>query len=591
MRKRVADIIVETLAEKGIADCFEVVGGGAMHLNHALVQCEEIRKIFCHHEQACAMAAEAYARVSGKTALVCVTSGPGGLNTLNGVEGAWVDSLPMVVLAGQPRIETSVAYTGLKLRTRGVQEFEITESVKNMTKYAVKLTNPLLVKKEVEKAVDIAMSGRRGPVWIDVPLDIQAMIVEEEEMVRCEDEIKIPEVSDEEIIELYSVLRAAKRPCLLTGSGIRTSDATEKFRECADILKLPIVGGALQADILYNGHPFYFGMSGNIGPRAGNFILQNADVILVLGNSLSFKQTGFNQSEFAPKAKIYMVDVDENEAKKFSGREIHLIHSDLNLFFDKILKVGEAVGTNEEWYRYCRKVCQKYPVYELEGEAGEKDRVAQIKFWEIFNEKVSKDAIVALGNSSCVHGKLQTGIYQPNQRVLVNYNSGSMGDDLPEAIGAAVAEKREVICVTGDGSFMMNMQELQTLIHNNLPIKIIVFSNQGYGAIRQTCRNFFGGQYTGCDAESGISFPEFRRVAEAFEIPYKNCENNGEIQQSIQWLLEQEKYAFLEIQQRLSDMAIPKVMSKMDENNAWITPALQDMYPFLDKREVDEWML
>ena len=591
--QRVADIVVQTLIDNGIDVCFSVVGGGAMHLNNAFINKKnEIKTIYNHHEQACTMAAEGYARLSGKIAAVCVTSGPGGTNAINGVQGAWVDSLPMIIISGHPRLDTTVAVTGLDIRTRGVQENNIIEQVKYITKYAVLVKQSNMIKYEIEKALDIAMDGRRGPVWIDVPLDIQGSLIEESELITYERKQQMSVVAESDINTLNQWLKSAKRPCILTGSGIRTSNTIKEFKKFCKRVQIPIVGGALQADINYNGEKLYFGMSGTMGPRCGNFILQNADLILVLGNSLSTKQTGFNQKEFAPNAKIVMVDIQEDEAKK-PGLHIDLfLHSDLRKFFEKYIENTDIFTADAKWINYCEEVYRelsKYEMLEINKPFDNSERVPALLFWKKFLENMKEDEVIALGNSSCVHGGLQYGIDNKKQRVLVNYNCGSMGDDLPEAIGAAVYEKN-VYCITGDGSIMMNLQELQTIVHNNLPIKTVIFNNEGYGAIRTTCDNFFNGQKAGCDATSGISFPNFEKISKAFDIDYYRVENIGQLEGGIQWIKNQKSYCILEIYQRLDDIKGPKVTSKMDQNGVFHTPGLQEMEPAIPKEVFAKFM-
>lgn len=584
---------MDILVENSIQDCFMVVGGGAMHLNNALALRNDIRKVFCHHEQACAMAAEAYARACGKLAVVCVTSGPGALNTLTGVEGAWVDNIPMLVISGQARYATSVEASGLPLRYRGVQEFEITESVKNMTKYVKKIKNPVDIRKELVYAIQMALSGRRGPVWIDIPLDIQSTLVEEEALMPANLEIPVvPCATDLDMQNLLTILKEAKRPVLLTGSGLRSSNTVELFRKIAEHMEVPIIGGALQADILYNGFPKYYGMSGSVGPRAGNIILQNADVIVALGNSLGYKQTGFAQEQFAPSAKIIMVDVDSYEAQKPGLRIERLIHSDIELFLKKIELMDFLIHVPDEWIQYCETVYNRFHAieyYDVENE--EKERISQYEFWEEYARLESEDGIIALGNSNCVVGRLQKGVCYPNQRTLVNYNCGSMGDDLPEAIGITIALNKTVTCVTGDGSIMMNLQEMQTIVHNKLPIKVVIFSNDGYAAIRQTNKNFFDGLYIGCDGKSGVSFPSFEKIAFAFGMPYRKCSNKEELADAISWLNTQSQYAILEIEQKINDPIVPKVMSRMREDKTFESPALHDMYPFIDMEKLQEYMI
>lgn len=592
MKKRVADIIMEILQENGIEDCFCVVGGGAMHLNNALARCNKINKYYNHHEQACAMSAEAYVRMSGRLPLVCVTSGPGGTNTLTGVLCAWQDSLPMLILAGQVRTEISVERAGLPLRQRGEQEYEIVPAVKYMTKYANKVTNPMEIKRELQKAIDIALSGRRGPVWLDIPLDVQGAIVEEENLYPSQISVDLSPAPDHEDMNfLYRTLQEAKRPCILVGSGVRVSNTIEKFRAFVSKLRVPVVAGIHVSDAHYLEYPLYYGMSGTLGPRVGNFILQNADVIVTIGNSLHLTQTGFNQEAFAPNAKIIMVDIDQNEAYKPGLRIYKLIHADLDKFFDMADEYAEEIDAPEEWITYCNRLRERFPIIEIPKDLNMKGKVRQNYFWSIFDKKEPEDCIVAFGNSMGVAGVVQKGIQKPRQRLIANFWVGTMGNDLPEAFGAAIAAKREVICTTGDGSIMMNLQELQTIKHYDAPVKIVLFSNQGYGTIRNTCKNFFDGTKVGCDPESGVGMPDFEKIANAFGYHYRRCATNEEAEECIDWLFASERHAFLEVMQDFDDVFEPKLQSRLLPDNSFATPALHDMAPFIEKEELDKWML
>lgn len=592
MKKRVADIIMDILCENGITDCFSVVGGGAMHLNNAFARCGQINKYYNHHEQACAMSAEAYVRMSGKLPVVCVTSGPGGTNTLTGVLCAWQDSLPMLILAGQVRTEISVEATGLPLRQRGEQEYEIVPAVRYMTKYANKIVNALEIKRELQKAIDMALSGRRGPVWLDIPLNVQGAIIEEEDLYPVQRSIDLsPAPCYEDMEFLNRILHEAKRPCILVGSGVRVSNTVERFRAYVDKIKVPVVAGIHVADAHYLEYPLYYGMSGTIGPRVGNFILQNADVIVTIGNSLHLTQTGFNQEAFAPHAKIVMVDIDQNEAYKPGLRIYKLIHTDLNRFFDVADKYAEKIEVPEEWISYCNRLKERFPIIEIPKDLDMKGKVRQNYFWSIFEKKEPEDCIVAFGNSMGVAGVVQKGIQKPEQRLIANFWVGTMGNDLPEAFGAAIAAKREVICTTGDGSIMMNLQELQTIKHYNAPVKIILFSNQGYGTIRNSCKNFFDGTKVGCDPESGVGMPDFEKIANAFGYHYRKCASNEEAEDCIDWLFASESLAFLEVMQDFDDAFEPKLQSRLLPDNSFATPALHDMAPFIEKEELDKWML
>lgn len=594
MKKRIADIITEILVENGIKTCFSVVGGGAMHLNNAFALNSEIETIFNHHEQACAMAAEGYARLSGTMAAVCVTSGPGGLNALTGVEGAWVDSIPMIVISGHPRYETTVAATGLNLRCRGVQENDIIYAVKKITKYAKLVIEPLSIRREMQKAIKIAMDGRRGPVWLDIPLNVQGAIVETDDLEKEEPfQSEVPAVTKNHIKQVVALLSEAKRPCILTGSGIRASNAIKEFREFASKLGVPIVGGALQGDICYNGQDNYFGISGSSGPRIGNFILQNADMILVLANSLAFKQTGFNQKAFAPDAKIVMIDAQRDEGLKPGLIVEFFIHGEIKDFFNKYLQYGKSIAVDEKWFSYCKMLQSRFSPYEAlenHGTIAPDERVSALHFWKEFMDKAKPQTVITLGNSSCVAGILQEGVNSLEQRILVNYNCGSMGDDLPQAIGAAIVTKDEVYCITGDGSIMMNLQELQTIRQYGLPIKVVLFMNNGYAALRNTWSNFFHGIYAGCDQDSGVSFPEFGMIAKAFGFPYFQCNQTRDLAEGLAWIDDQKGAAILGIAQQINDIQAPKVASKMLEDGTFITPALHDMSPFLSEDELYELM-
>ena len=592
MKKRVADILIESLVECGITDCFAVVGGGAMHIDNALAIHPEINKYFCHHEQACAMAAEGYAKACGKMALVSVTSGPGALNTLNGVEGAYVDNVPMIIVAGHPRWDTTVNATGLNLRYRGVQEFDIVPAISGMTKYARTILDPLEIRKEIKRAVTIAMDGRRGPVWLTVPLNIQSAIVDELDLYPDEtaDTVKYC-ISDHLIDDINDDIQNSERPVILAGSGIRTGGEVERFREWTAKMKIPVISGALLPDIMYEGAPYYFGASGAAGERRGNFVLQNSDLVIAIGNSLALKQTGFNQELFAPHAKIIMVDATEDEGKKPGLRVDKFVHSDVRTFFDIAFDKVNEWNDNTGWLDYCGSLKEKLGDIDAVKASDDKERVSNHYMWEVLNSKLPDDAMIALGNSTCTHGGLYKSVKCPDQRIIVNYNSGSMGDDLPEAMGMFVASQNDVICVTGDGSIMMNLQEFQTIVHYGMSIKTIIMSNEGYNAIRQTNKNFFNGVYIGCDQESGVSMPDFGKVVSAFDIPYRKCENVGQLDEALDWLLTQEGAAVLEVNQLLDDPIMPRVMSKMREDGSFYTPALHEMSPEISEELMNELMI
>ena len=589
MKKRVADIIIDTLADNGITNAFCVVGGGAMYLDNALGTSKRIKTIFNHHEQACAMAAEGYAKYTqNKPALVCVTSGPGGTNTLTGIMGAYQDSVPIIVISGQVRYDTTVAQSGLNLRRRGEQEFDITNSIKNMTKYCKMVIDPLSIKQEVQKAYDIAMSGRRGPVWLDIPLNVQSATVEEDELYPVNSKIEYITPPKQNFNEVIELLKSAKRPCILAGSAIRSAGVHDEFMEFLNCVKIPVVSAICQSDVISTENELCGGTSGTLSSRSGNFILQNSDVILVLGCSLGFKQTGFAQENFAPQAKIIMVDINPDEAKKEGLNIYKFLHSDLKTFFD--LSKNIRITASVDWLNYSKNVTARFsPFGEAECENANA-RVNASEFWKKFLSSSKAPDIIAVGNSSSGAGLLQYSTQHSNQRVLVNFNCGSMGDDLPLALGAAVAANKEVYLSTGEGSFMMNLQELATIKHNNIPVKMIVFLNEGYGNIKQTCKNYFNGQNIGCGPDS-LGFPNFEKLAQAFEIPHKKCSKTSEIEESIEWASKQNGFCLVEILQKLDNPPRPRLMSKYNEDGTFEKPRLEDMFPFLDKDEMDKLMI
>ncbi len=586
MKKRIADIIMETLVENGITDAFCVVGGGSMHLDNAIGINPDINVIFNNHEQACAMACEGYARTCGKMALCLVTSGPGGTNTLTGVMGAYQDSIPMIIISGQVRYATTIAESGLNLRRRGEQEFDIINSVQNMTKYAKMITNPLSIKQEVQHAIDVAMSGRRGPVWLDIPLDIQAAEVEEESLLPALPKPNIIKCSDSDFNELKDLIKKAKSPCFLAGSAVSSTQSQEKFLRVLEKWQVPTVTATCVCDVLYNEHPLYFGTTGGVGTRAGNFVMQNSDVLVVFGSSLGFKQTTFDQSAFAPNSKVIMIDVNPDEAKK-SGLNIYkFIHSDIINIFDKILN-DEEISVDKNWLAHCNKLKNKFEFFE-NAIGKPEERVNIYNFWKKYSELESDENVTILGNSSCITPRLQYNNTKAKQLTFTNINCGSMGWDIPSALGSSVACKKPVTIASGDGSFMMNLQELQTIKHNNLPVRIMLFSNNGYRAIEQTCNNYFNGLKVGCTPESGLSMPNFENVAKAFDFPYKKCSTNAELENSINWLLSQNGYCILEVEQFYPMLPAPLLKPRLNEDGTTAKINFFDMYPFLNKETIEE---
>ena len=587
MKIRVADYIANLLVEKGIKNVFTVVGGGAMHLNDAFGQHKDIECIYNHHEQASAIAAEAYARVNSKIAGVCVTSGPGGTNALTGVLCAWLDSIPMLVISGQTRYATTVESTGLKLRQFGEQEYNIIESVRPMTKYSIMVKNPYEIRYHIEKAIYEATTGRMGPCWIDVPLDVQSAIIDDSQLPGFNFS-KESKFSNEYCEIITEKIRNAEAPVLIVGSSVRKMGYVDQIHELVSKLNIPVICPTTISDTFDNSHPLYYGNFGVFGGRVGNFIIQNSDLTLALGARMSFKQIGFNYSSFAPNAEKIIVDVDSEELKK-STLDIDIpINADLVDVISALNEfITEKLPIKNVWMNYCNILRDRYKP--MPQKASESETVNPYYFASKLQEKMPDDGIIVVGNSCACVSILQMGISKKGQRLFGNVNCGTMGYDIPAAIGAALAAKKAVICATGDGSFQMNIQELQTIVHNNLPVKLIVFNNEGYQAIVQSQKNFFGGVLSGCTRESGISFPSFEKISNAYGIPYKKIICHEDVSTGLDWLLSLDSYGLCEIIQDTSQPIEPKVMSKKLPDGTLVSPPIDDLSPFLEKGEYEKY--
>ncbi|MDL2263813.1 thiamine pyrophosphate-binding protein [Synergistaceae bacterium OttesenSCG-928-I11] len=584
MKIRTADYIADFLANNGITEVFSVVGGGAMHLNNALGVNKRLHCTYNHHEQASAMAAESYAKVTNKPAVVCVTSGPGGTNALTGVLSAWLDNQPMIVISGQVRYNITVESTGLNLRQFGEQEYEIIKSVKAMTKYAVMVDRAEDIEYHLAKALHLATSGRKGPCWIDVPMDIQGCMIDTDHLTRYFPEQAASDVSS----DVATILRELARshcPIIIAGSGVRSSGCLDDFKKLIHRMKIPVICPTSIVDLFQNDDPLYFGMFGVFGGRTGNFIIQNADLLISFGCRMSFKQIGFNYEDFAPNAKKIVIDVDKEELKKKTIQIDFPINADLA----NIVKgLGEYSGefannTNQKWLEYCSFLKGKFsPVTD---EQRRSVSISAYRFADEWNSLISEGSITVVGNNCAAVSFLQVGTTKRGQRLFGNVNCGSMGYDIPAAIGAAIASGGPVFCITGEGSSQMNIQELQTIVHNHLPVKIVIFNNNSYQAVVQSQGRFFDGVLAGCDNDSGISFPSFEKLSLAYGFPYRSISRSEEIAMAIKWLEEVQTYAILEVFQVEPDPIIPKLSSKKLDNGQLISPPIDDLFPFLGREE------
>ena len=600
MKIRVADYIADMLVKNGIHHVFSVTGGGAMHLNDGLGHKEGLTCIYNHHEQACAIAAESYARINNQIAAVCVTTGPGGTNAITGVLGGWLDSIPMLILSGQVRYDTTVRSTGLNIRAYGDQEYDIVKMVSNITKYAWMVTDAADIRYCLEKALYLAKTGRPGPVWLDIPLNVQGAYIETEQL-RGYDPLEeqknvVPKVTDELAKEIIAKIRNAKRPVFNAGNGIRIAGAAEIFLRVVEKLGIPVVTGWNSIDLIYDTHPLYTGRAGIMGDRAGNWAVQNSDVLLSVGSRLSIRQVGYQYQSWARAAYTIIEDVDAEELKKPD------LHVDMPVWADaKDLlealernleeKVPEKQKRNQqEWIRCCQNWKKCYPVVQ-EKHKMQKGPVNVYAFIGKFSSLLPENKITVVGNgSACVVGSHGYEI-KKGQRFITNSAVASMGYDLPAAIGACIASgEQDMICVTGEGSIQMNLQELQTIIHHRFPIKIFVINNGGYHSIRQTQKNFFGDPLVGIGAESGdLSFPSMEKLAWAYGYPYQKITDNcrlEEIKETLQIHGPAICEVFVDTQQKFE----PKCASKRLEDGSMVSAPLEDLAPFLSQEELKQQM-
>lgn len=593
MKVKVSDYIADFLVERGITDIFTVVGGGAMHMNDSFGHHPEINCIYNHHEQASAIAAEAYFRIDHKMAAVCVTSGPGAINALNGVAGAYMDSIPMLVLSGQAKTGITVRGSGLKLRTLGNQEFDIVSAVGSMTKYAEMIMRPERIRYCLEKAVSVAGSGRPGPCWLDIPLDIQGAYIETDGLEGYEAEpeegVLEEDALNDAVEKVAERIAEAKRPVIYAGNGIRISGAAKLLKELTEKTGIPVATCWDSIDLAETDDPYYVGRGGTMGDRAGNFAVQNSDFLLCIGSRLSIYQVGYDVRTWAREAYVVDVDIDPEELKKPTIRVELPVCADAGEFMRRLLeKVRPDVKARyAEWARQCRRWKETYPVV-LEKHYQEKEAVNIYAFIDKLSRMLPENAITVAANGSASVVGSQAYYIGNGQRFIMNCALSSMGYDLPAAIGTCLAAgRKEIICIAGDGSIQMNIQELQTIVTNRLPIKIFVINNGGYHQIRLTQNNIFHNGLVGVGPESGdLGFPDFEKLSGAYGIPYCRIKSQCEMEEKAGAVLASESFVLCEVFCSTTQIFEPKSATKKLEDGTLASPPLEDMAPFLTREEL-----
>lgn len=589
---RVSEFVAGFLAARGVNHVFMVTGGGAMFLNDAIGFHPAITPVFQHHEQACAMAAEGYARVSGGVGVVNVTTGPGGINALNGVFGAWTDSVPMLVISGQVKRETCLATTPVPgLRQLGDQEAEIVRMVQPITKSAVVLADPQQVRFEFERAWFLATDGRPGPVWIDIPIDVQSSFVDADSLPGFEPPLAPPRADadlDDAVKRVIARLAGAERPVLLAGTGIRAANALAPFEAAIRALGLPVVT-AWTHDIIASDDPLFCGRPGTIGTRAGNFTTQNADVLLVVGSRLNIRQISYNYAGFAPGAFKIQVDIDAAEMDKPFLTIDDKIVADAGAFLTRMAALAPGAGfpsdRHRSWLDWAKQRETLYPQV-LPKHREWQGKINPYHFMEELFSALNERDVVITGNATACIMSFQAGKLKRGQRLISNSGSASMGYDLPAAIGASFAAPAgaQVICLAGDGSLQMNIQELQTLVQYQPSVKVFVLNNNGYLSIRTSQGNFFK-RLIGEGPTNGVSFPDYCKVASAYGLDVRRLDSN-DFAVGLREFLSLPGPAVCDVILDDTQPFEPRMSSRQLEDGRIVTPPLEDMFPFLPRDEL-----
>lgn len=596
---KLADYVISYLEQLNVKHMFMLPGGGAMHLNDSLGKSEKIQYVVCLHEQACAIAAEAYARVTNKPGLLMVTTGPGGTNAITGVAAAYIESTPMIVISGQVKMADQINQQ--RIRQQGMQEVDIVSIVTPITKYAVMVTDPESIRYHLDRAVYEATSGRKGPVWLDIPLDIQAKQVDETKLrgwqsiqPDAEDEEEQENALEKQVLQVIEYLNQAKRPVLLAGNGIRLAGGQEEFEKLVDCLQIPVLTTWNGIDLIEDTHPLFFGRPGGMGQRYANFVQQNSDFFLSIGARMNLLQTGYNFDGFAREAVKIMVDIDENELHKINVRPQIPICADAKRFMELLLKHRDKIKQREdaEWISYANRMKQKYPVV-LKEHWQQKEKVNTYALLDTITEQMKPEDIYVSGSSgTCIDVSMQTFRVKKGQRVFSTKGLASMGFGVPATIGACLAGgRRRTVCVNGDGGFQMNIQELETIRRLDLPIKIFVLNNEGYAQIHATQSNIFAGHYVACDEASNLTLSPISDVAAAYRLKTVQIWNNQELKEKVQEVLEYEGPVICEVMVPITLSAFPKQVSYKRSDGQMESLPLEYMNPILSEEEMKENML
>ena len=591
---RVADYVIEFLENQGVEHIFTVTGGGAIFLCDALGMAKKMKYVACHHEQAASMASEAYARIRQGLGVALVTSGPGGTNAVTGTAGCWLDHVPQLTISGQVFLSQTIG-KHLGLRTLGVQELNIVEIVRSITKYAVMIEDAKDIRYHLGKAIYLATHGRPGPTWLDIPANIQNADIDSSSLRGFdakESELPLDSELKMKVAQVVKLLKTASRPLVHIGQGVRIAGAGEEFFKLVETLRIPFVTARNANDMGPADHDLYVGHPGTFAQRGANFAVQTSDVYLAVGTRLSLAQTGYNAKDYARNAKVVMVDIDQAELDKDTVK-LHLkIQADAKIFLEELNRqlFQEKLDSQRwrQWLMQCQQWRLKYPVVlpEYREQTGS---VNSYYFIDVLSEVLTPEDAVVTDMGFAFQNTHQAFRVKKGQRVFTNCGLASMGWGLPAAVGACFArEKKRTVCIAGEGGFLMTIQEMATIMHHRLPVKLFILNNGGYLTIKQTQELGFENRLMGSNEESGISFPNFMKIAEAYCFKGVRLESHQDLKRHIEEIMNHEGPVLCEIMMDPDQMQAPKAINRRNADGGMQQTALEDSYPFLDSKEIEE---
>ena len=591
---RVADYVIEFLENQGVEHIFTVTGGGAIFLCDALGMAKKMKYVACHHEQAASMASEAYARIRQGLGVALVTSGPGGTNAVTGTAGCWLDHIPQLTISGQVFLSQTIG-KHLGLRTLGVQELNIVDIVRSITKYAVMIEDAKDIRYHLEKAIYLATHGRPGPTWLDIPANIQNADIDSSSLRGFdakESELPLDSELKMKVAQVVKLLKTASRPLVHIGQGVRIAGAGEEFFKLVETLRIPFVTARNANDMGPADHELYVGRPGTFAQRGANFAVQTSDVYLAVGTRLSLAQTGYNAKDYARNAKVVMVDIDQAELDKDTVK-LHLkIQTDAKIFLEELNRqlFQEKLDSQRwrQWLIQCQQWRLKYPVVlpEYREQTGS---VNSYYFIDVLSEVLTPEDAVVTDMGFAFQNTHQAFRVKKGQRVFTNCGLAPMGWGLPAAVGACFArEKKRTVCIAGEGGFLMTIQEMATIMHHRLPVKLFILNNGGYLTIKQTQELGFENRLMGSNEESGISFPNFMKIAEAYCFKGVRLESHQDLKRHIEEIMNHEGPVLCEIMMDPDQMQAPKAINRRNADGGMQQTALEDSYPFLDSKEIEE---